>query len=653
VRLRVDDTGQPRPGELVVKGQLLPTLTIAGKRPTCTAQLYCRTDLDLKEWVLHLGLLPEEDVPQVRVIPWSRFSDPGGLGPFFERIGVNNIWLPFKRRGAELDQDGLIYLFDGSELKLESREIKPLPVVAPEAVASREIFLKRVRNLYELKFRLSAEPNAAASAGAQQSPAPAARSVLHVVLEPQAVPGWTATRVTERLRKLLEESRAHGVVSAGGQEIQAENQQLEVLGPKVLVWSGELRDGSSVRVDGLPPSVTQEPAGPATPSTMREGRIGVDDRVTRIRIGVPPELLSDNWQFSIKAVNRIYGREEPARPNELCKFKLINRVDDSSPARLTRDGNFLRSTENVIASKLVEARLELEVTPAEGAARCVQQTVALPRSQLTWQMAGNVATVSSTVELMPRGRWFLGLYAPQGIGAGMSEQASEQALFDARNQIIDKMVSWLDLARKRYFAESDPSKAALGFDLALLSGADVARSTPFEEADVIVGQYRQPKVLQFKLDDLGEKRLERFLGGARGGGSAPSLEALGNMIARYSGLFGKLDPEGWAPIVVYVGAGTPNPDSCRDWAQLVANLKPIHVFAIAFVSASAADIRQSLGPRAGAEAANAGTRVVGYACKGESDSVLLFAPFPELLARSPDLVLQGIFDRMDILMARN
>ena len=565
--------------------------------------------------------------------------------------GLNNVFLPIKKKENESDQHSVIYLFDGSAFRLESREARPAPVVVPGTVASRQIFLRRVRNTYELNFAPTALPQLRPEAILQS---PISHPLLHIVLEPRQVPGWPAGRVAEGLRKLLADNRVRAVVSAGGQEIPAENRQLEVLGSKVVLWSGELRDNWSVRLQGLPASLMQEPIGSASQNSVAEGRIGANQWIARLPITIPPVLLSDGWQINIKVVNRIYGRDEPARVNELCDFKLINRVGGSTVvlSQLTKDGDVLRSTARVDTARLTDARLELEVRPIEGSARCLQQSLPLP--PLSWHMVENVATASAGVTLRPRGRWFLGLYAPQSIGAGMPVQASAQAIFEARSQIVVSLMAWLEASRQRFFAETDPSRAAVGFDLALITGADVPATAPFEEASVIVGKYRQPRTLQFRLDSTGEQRLERFLAGPRGTGSAPSFQALESVIARYSNLFGQLDQAGSAPIVVYLGAGTPNPDSCRDWTQMTANVRPVGVFAINFVSAYAAAIRQSLGGGGSAAPENSGTRVLGYSCKGEHESALLFAPFPDLVALAPDLVLQAIFDRLDVwLAARN
>jgi hypothetical protein len=652
VSVRVDDIGEPRNGELKVKGSLLRTLTIAGHPPACTAQLVCRADLELKEWLLKFGTLPEEEVPHMRLIPWYRLAEAGRLENFFDRIGgLDNVFLPFMRKENEPDQHSVIYLFDGSAFTLESREVRPAAVVVPEGAASRQIFLRRVRNGYELKVPSPSEPDTGPIAGQQQAAEPPApRSQLHVVLDPWEVRGRPPGLVAQGLKRVLEENGFRAIVSAGGQEIPPESRQLEVLGSKLLVWSGELRDGWSVRLEGLPRPLGEAPVGSASQNSVPEGRIAANHWIARIPVIVPPGMLSNSWQVSIKAVNRIYGSNQPAQSNELCEFKLVSRANDSRNvvSQLTKEGDVLRSTARVDTSNLVDARLEIEVIPSGGAAPCVQQSVAL--APLSWQMINNVPTASGAVTLTPRGRWFLALYAPQGIGGGIPVEASAQSVFEARSQIVDSMMIWLELSRKRYFADVDPSKAALGFDLALVGAADVPATAPFEEANVIVGQYRQPKTTQFKIDSMGERRLEAFFRGPRAVGGAPSFEALERMILRYARLFGPLDPEGSAPIVVYVGAGTPNPDSCRDWAQMTANVKPIRLLALAFVSASAAAIRQSLG-NSGAVPENTATRPLGYSCKGENESALLLVPFPDLIARAPDLVLQGIFEKLDLWMA--
>jgi hypothetical protein len=84
VSVRVNDSGEPRIGELNVKGSLLAGLTIAGKVPECMAQLTCRADLELREWIIHLGALPEQEVPHVRLLPWYRLSDTGRLETFLK-----------------------------------------------------------------------------------------------------------------------------------------------------------------------------------------------------------------------------------------------------------------------------------------------------------------------------------------------------------------------------------------------------------------------------------------------------------------------------------------------------------------------------------------------------------------------------------------
>jgi hypothetical protein len=651
--VRIDERGNPRTVDMTVKSNVISGLKVAGK-PACSAQ-GCQIALELREWILYVDAVPADQINNVVVFPFPQFPLTENPVNFFKNRDVNGVSLPVLRKNGLSRQNVQFFTFDETAVQVEAPPYAKSDVFLLPA-GGREIALlpaTRLNPKWTLTNQSSspgtgpAVATTPAGSGTPAAPAPA-RQMMHLVLEPRPVPNWPPGVLALRLKEILEASNGfRAVVRAGGESVTNTLPQLEVAGSRLIVWSGQSHEAAQFTLEGWPAFLGTEPViSPPVPSGVAEGRIQPNHHVARASVTIPPMHLADKWQVSVEPINQIYGRPQPARMDERCEFNLRTKIANSVPQvdRLVRDGASLRSTANVQIAQ--GAQLELEVKQP-GLAPCFAQVVPLSQ-EISWKRENNTPVAATKVALTPRGRWLLALYAPQGIGTGLPGEASSQSIIDARYQILDWTTQYLDKWRDRFFSQTDPIRTALGFDLALVSGADVQSAEPFAEASVITGQYRQSPTAQFKIDRIGDQRLNAFLGGARGSGSAPSIDSLQQTIIRYSNLFSPLSNEKY-PVVFYVAAGLPNPESCRDWKRMTANV-PARVLAIAFASSSTTLIAQYLGQNSEAIADNTEQRSLGYYCKGENESVLFFAPFQDLVARAPDLTLEPLFRRMDRFM---
>jgi hypothetical protein len=660
--INIDDQGVMRAGELKVRGELLRTLTLGGKRVAeyCDAHGQgCRLDLQLGEWVVYLDAVPEEQAAKVNVyanVQLIRTEEPIA---FFKRLQsngkvLNGITLPALQKEGLRRAHIRIHLLPESQLRLEVRDREETSKIIPTSLSPGEMALVNVGPAkWELRVKMADAENVPAVSMLPSAPlagAPSAvRHIAHLVLEPSPVTGWSPEQVAQSMKRLLDEKAVQVVLQAG--RLSGER-PAQIVGKNLIVWSREvppdaLRNPQFDYVS-LPSDVVISPVSGPVMAIATEGTIHPNDVVMRASATLPPPLLAKQWQVNIEALSRIYGQEQPARTNETCEFNLVSRSEGGAPTRLqtlSREGGGLRSPVPIEASRLLSGtQLALEVVP-KGISRCLAETLPLTA---WWKLENGVPTVSARVKLTPPGRWFLGLFAPQGIGAGMSGGA----VSDAQNQITDSMIEYLDKWRERFFPSNDPTNAALGFDLALVSAADANTADQFAEAAVITGQYRQQKTTKFRIDSVGQQRLDAFIR-ERGAGGAPPFEALQRTIERYAHLFAVPANSELAAssVVFYVGAVSPNPDTCRDWKQMTAALQSkARVVAVAFASESAAGIRDRLGSNSQAVEESFASRS-GYRCDSGNGSVLLLVPFPDLVARAPEITLNPVFRRLDQLVA--
>jgi hypothetical protein len=248
------------------------------------------------------------------------------------------------------------------------------------------------------------------------------------------------------------------------------------------------------------------------------------------------------------------------------------------------------------------------------------------------------------VRINARGRWLLGLFAPQDVGVGtqmLSQQASEIS-----NLILDKTIIFLNKLHQGPFRVTTPVQTAIGYDLAVVSTTDPVGPAAFDEASILAGRGRNQPTDNFVLDAEGDRRFTQFVN-QRGDGRAPSFDEILQSIRRYAAWF-QISGER-NPVVVFVGAGRPLQDSCSRWSQMTQEVAALpgspRVFAVAFASSSSGDIARALGQQARVE--NIAGRPSGSVCEGQNKSMLLFFPFQDLAARSADLLLNNIFERVE------
>jgi len=370
-------------------------------------------------------------------------------------------------------------------------------------------------------------------------------------------------------------------------------------------------------------------------------------------------------------VTKVYGQEQPDSADDLCQFSLLiprtgllSFLIGSASVGLDRvdqgGKKFLRSQPVILPSQLMGAAGEslwLRVEPTSADEGCISQTkklapftTATGNATAAWKLSdvpGNPSTGRMDIRpsgLMTRGRWLLGLYGPQNIGAGT--EAGSSAAADAQDQIFNSLTAFLDDFRDRNFQNALPANQAFGADLALVSSAD-ARSTAFSERSVIVGKFRQPPSELFRPDEEGNRRLSDFLSGFGSSSGEVSFRSVGQTIRHYSQLFGEFSGQK-PPIVIYVGTARALSDSCLEWKKMTADVARLsgrpRVFGIVFANTGADQIGEQLGQngRGADEALAPESRAL--TCEGDSGSMLLFVAFPDLLSRPPETLLQPAFN---------
>jgi hypothetical protein len=513
-------------------------------------------------------------------------------------------------------------------------------------------------------------------------PAAPALGRLHYVVRPAAsstVPGWTPGRMAKRLLALIASTQSEFLLKArdGSEVHSASRPELTRSGDAVVAWSGDRPEGATELlfrgVEGIELVPRTQSAQPlAAPATLTDPRIRTSDFVAFAEFRVAAPFLYDQWQARIEAVTKVYGQEQPDAVDDLCQFSVqiprsgwlsfvtgpvsvgLERMDE-------RGKRILQSAPVIMPAQLMQAAgepLHLDVQPTPADQACISQTKRLPplttaagNATAAWKlsdMPGNASTGRMEIRpssLMTRGRWLLGLYDPQNIGAGA--EAGSRAAAEAQDKILSSLTAFLDDFRERNFQRGRPESQAIGSDLALISSAD-AGSTAFSERSVIVGKFRQPRPSTdlFQVDSEGTRRLSAFMTSPGNSEADVSFTSVGQTIRHYSQLFGEFSGQ-TPPIAIYVGAARPVVDSCTEWKKISAEVAHLsgrpRVFGIVFANASAEQISRQLGQngRGNDEVLAAGIRAL--TCDGDSGSSLLFVSFADLLSHPPENVLQPVF----------
>jgi hypothetical protein len=521
---------------------------------------------------------------------------------------------------------------------------------------------------------------------AETRPAPPAtpRGRLHYVIRPAASaapPGWTPERIAKRLVAFIASTQSEFLVKTpdGTEARSSSRPELTRSGDAVVAWSGDRPGGSAELVlhgvEGLELVPRTQSAAPmAAPASLTDPRIRTGDVVSYAEFRIAAPFLYDQWQARIEAVTKVYGQEQPDAVDDLCQFSLsiprigwlsflsggisigLERMDE-------RGRRILQSAPVITPAQLMQAAgepLHLSVQPAPADPACIGQTkrlapfmTAAGNATAAWklsEMPGNPSTGRMDIRpssLMTRGRWLLGLYGPQNIGAAGAE-AGSRAAADAQDEITKSLTQFLDDFRERYFQRGQPDSQAIGSDLALISSAD-AGSTAFSERSVIIGKFRQPPPLSdlFRIDEEGTRRLSNFTSGVGNSDADVTFRSVGQTIRHYSQLFGEFSGQK-PPIAIYVGAARPTADSCLEWKKMTAEVAHLsgrpRVFGIVFANASAEQISRQLGQndRSDDEVLAPGIRAL--TCNGDGGSSLLVVSFLDLLSHPPEAVLPPAFN---------
>jgi hypothetical protein len=518
---------------------------------------------------------------------------------------------------------------------------------------------------------------------AAAAPAALPSGQLHYVIRPaasSALPGWTPDRMAKRLLALIASTRSEFLLKVrdGSEARSSSPPELTRSGDAVVAWSGDRREGPTELVfrgvEGLglvPRTQSAEPL--VAPDTLTDPRIRTSDFVSFAEFRIAAPFFYDQWQARIEAVTKVYGQEQPDAVDDLCQFSLLiprsgwlsflagpfgvslERMDE-------RGKRILQSAPVILPAQLMQAGgepLHLEVQPTAADQACISQskrlapfTTATGNATAAWKlsdMPGNPSTGRMDIRpssLMTRGRWLLGLYGPQNIGA--AAEAGSRAAADAQDQIFNSLTAFLDDFRERNFQRGQPESQAIGSDLALISSADAA-STAFSERSVIIGKFRQPPPSsdQFRIDPEGTRRLSAFMSSPVNSDADVSFRSVGQTIRHYSQLFGEFSGQK-PPIAIYVGTARPAADSCVEWKKMSADVAHLsggpRVLGMVFANASAEQISRQLGQNGRGNDLALASGIRTLTCDGESGSSLLFVSFPDLLSHPPEAVLQPAFN---------
>jgi hypothetical protein len=697
-RAAIDCTGRNGPGVFIPVLFLTPASRSSPRRPPDLDLVPGRYSNSLASY-LPLDLM--DRVPpfgRTRVI-WTKLLSPGP-----ESIALSTpaapaalvLCVPFA--AAECVNDAGFMLTNVEDTPPELREAppqrsaaaggRPAPAAPSPATPAPATPVPAVPAAPAPAPPVTQAPAAAARDGQGAPPAAAPAGQLHYVIRPAAssmVTGWTQERIAKRLLALVASTRSQFLVkkTSDGSEVYSSVQpELTRSGDAVVAWSGDRPEGPTELVfrgvEGLElVARTQSPQPRPVPPGLTGPHIRASDAVMFAEFKIAAPYLYDQWQARIEVVTKVYGQEQPDSADDLCQFaiqiprtgwlswlSLLTGPISIPLERVNENGKRILQSEPVIMpAQLMRGAgepLHLDIQASAADPACIAQTrklagftTASGNATAAWKLSdrdqsiGRMAPISP-VSLATRGRWLLGLYGPQKLGAGAEAGPGKDARDQVLNSILNSLTKFLDDFREQNFQRGRPASQAIGADLALISSTDAA-STTFSQQSVIIGKFRQPTPLsdQFQIDPEGHQRLSAFLSTSGSAGAEVAFRTVGQTIRHYSQLFGDFSGEK-PPVAIYVGTARPEADSCAEWKRMTAEAARLsgrpQVYGLVFANASADQIGQQLGQngRAMDEILAPGTRAL--TCDGDGGPSLLFVAFPDLLSHPPDAMLGPAFN---------
>jgi hypothetical protein len=689
------DNVATRSATITIKSDLKDSLKVATQPIDCSADP-CRVRVALKPWVLDANTLPAGEIPQFAsgIILQSGNSWIAE----FERLRINGEYLPATSLPGQPPRRYLVYLLDGSRLRVnlpkvvnQKNDDHLTRIVLPDALSSRGLRLRPLpgSSRFELvqaddvlDAPVASEPNPQPQPGvsppppvtAPPVPAAARAAQAHLILKPVAPQNWTVERAALRLLTLLEAARQRPFsAGANGARTFSKVEKLELTKSRdaVVVWSADAaatvnEPGYDQAVPGISFGPVPARAGERAPQNLvDQQRINQDDLVYVKTVNIVRAFMYDTWIIQVEPFVKIYNDERPDTSNNECEFSVVS-VREGASERIPLSPSS-QGAKRVLRSAPIESAkwasldqtFQFVVHPTSGSANCAESSATIDNLVVSEEPSTSspssrdrlVGVAGKRAPLKTRGRWLLGLYAPQDIGVNASS-SSGSAVDNAKEEIFRSFTSYLDKARDQFYPNGDVMNSAVGYDFAAANSAEPS-APGFPESAVFTGQYRNPKIssASFRLDREGERRYLSFLEGS-GTQPAPSFAAIGKLVERYSRLFEVSDER--SSIVLYVGTTTPTTMSCQDWkamSQSVASLsgKP-RIFGIMFVGVGSARIQADLGPNKQEELLAVRTRA--YSCEGANKSAVLFVPFSDLLSREPATVLDAAFDKINTWLAQ-
>ncbi|NPU13069.1 hypothetical protein HL666_20065 [Bradyrhizobium sp. 83002] len=670
-----------RASRLSITPEARDLIRIAGKPIDCGSGV-CTSKVTLRTWYLDASAIGLSE--RLQFASGAIIASAGGWSKLFQRLGVDDKYLP------ELSVVGRsrlyrLYLPDAAILRvniLPSQKNDQAPsIITPSMPQKRGMKLvKRSDSRYALEQAddvdapidgelVATNPSVASSQSpvAAQSVAVQSAIMAHFVIRPDASGGQDPQRSAQRLLELVRKSKAFVIL--GDTKLASKSDRPELTKSKdgVVAWSGDIT-GSAGELVFEPPlagvrfvSAQVRTTAETASSLVDRQRINARDQVNEKIAKIEDAYRFDSWVIQIEPFARIY-LDRPDTSNNECEFLLVSPggMQEGIPLLSTTLGGkrVLRSSVLQSAKLNVESGLQFVVRPFSGAANCAPSRSDLVPFNPTegWSLVpeivpslGEIGVLTKKVPIRMRGRWLLGLYAPQDIGV---TAGSANLVEDTKDQIFRHLTTFLDKARDQYFPSSSAMNMAVGYDLAAMSSVEPL-TYGFPESAVITGQFRNPKPASqsVRLDREGDRRYSAFIDTASTA-SAPTFEAVGRMIQRYSKLFDLSDER--SSVAIYVGAGSPTSRSCPEWKEMTEGVarmsgKPI-VFGIIFAHVSSLRIQNDLGP--GTREEILATRTKAYSCGGVNQSTVLFVPFPDLLDRDPATVLEAAFAKVGTWVAQ-
>ena len=494
-RVRPTTTSTIRNTTLTVRNQAIDRLTVAGQPVDCQpSAANCSIRASMKPVYLNttdaLGRLP-------RAVAGTSLRGEK-LDPFYDKFGINDVVLPNVMRSGTPPLHSMVYLLEDSTFQIYLSNPKLEGDKAPAfEIKQASKFLRLVRwpdPNKPWKIIASDEPpsgtNQTAVPPAPSAPVPPSTAAqgrqLHLVLKPSAPSAptnWSPERLAQRLKDSLTTSKVvFRLKTPEGVVVDSNTSIFDLTSSRdaVVVWSGNKSQGqeplrwepNQPLQDGVLIVDNQSSIQPALGPPNQ--RIHSNDSISVQEVKIATALLYDRWQVSVETVTRVYGRDRPDDSNDLCGFSIT--LSDTRGAwntvldRIMQGGKSILRAENIEPITLMRAAdlpLRLKVEPNRdrdpGAATCVQETKELGvwTNSERWKVSESrqskdVGIVETLVplRLTIKGRWLLGLYGPQNIGAGVD--ASSGIVADAQEQIFDSLAQFLDKLPGRYFQNSQP-----------------------------------------------------------------------------------------------------------------------------------------------------------------------------------------------------